>query len=47
MATLIQIWHSYGQDSQLRLKVAGACIKHAGTIRSEDAGTTNHANRLI
>lgn len=34
-------------NADLRNKVAVACIVAADMIRTEDVGTTNHANRLI
>ena len=34
-------------DSTLKNKVEVACIVAAEAIRGEDAGTTNHANRLV
>ena len=34
-------------DGDLKNKLDVACIIAAETIRTEDAGTTNHANRLL
>ncbi len=47
MATLMDIKLAYDGHATLLNRVQGACIKLAGAIRSEDVGTTNHANRLI
>lgn len=46
MATYAEIRDLF-TDSSLRNKVSVACIVAAEAIRNEDAGTTNHANRLI
>jgi len=34
-------------NSELRNRVKVACVIAADTVRGEDAGTANHANRLI
>lgn len=47
MATLKDYTMLYDGNGDFLDRVEGACIKKAGTIRTEDAGTTNHANRLI
>ena len=46
MATLQQIYN-VAHSSLLAPRVAGALYKAAASIRAEDAGTTNHANRLL
>lgn len=38
--------HCYG-PSVLLARFMGSCLKSAGAIKAEDAGTTNHANRVI
>ena len=45
MATLAELW-TLLEDPALKEKVAAACLIAAETIRTEDAGTANHANRL-
>ena len=45
MATYIEIT-ALINDSTLRQKIAVACIVAAENIRTEDAGTANHTNRL-
>lgn len=45
MATLSEIW-TLLEDPSLKEKVASACLLAVETIRTEDAGTANHANRL-
>jgi hypothetical protein len=47
MATLLDIQLAYDGHASMLNRVKGACIKLAGTIRTESVGTTNHANRLI
>ena len=46
MATYTELRQLFA-DNDLRNRVQVACIVAAETIRSEDAGTTNHANRLV
>jgi len=46
MATYIELRGLYG-NGDLENKVEVACIVAAESIRNEDAGTTNHANRLV
>lgn len=46
MATLAEIW-TLLEDPALKEKVSAACLIAAETVRTEDAGTANHANRLI
>ena len=36
-----------GQSDDVTYQVAGACLKAAQDIQAEDAGTENHANRLL
>lgn len=45
MATLSEIY-TLLEDPTLKEKVASACLIAAQAIIEEDAGTTNHANRL-
>lgn len=45
MATLSEIW-TLLTDPTLQQKVSAACMVAAEAIRTEDAGTANHANRL-
>lgn len=46
MATYIEIKGLFG-GTALKDRVAVACIIAAETIRNEDVGITNHANRLL
>jgi len=46
MATYMEIKELYNH-SDLQDKVEVACIVAAETIRTEDTGTTNHANRMV
>jgi hypothetical protein len=46
MATYIELLGAYN-DSTLRQKIAVACVVAAETIRTEDPGTANHANRVL
>ena len=46
MATYMELRGLFG-NGELSNRVEVACIVAAGTIRSEDAATENHANRLI
>ncbi len=46
MATLTELF-TVINDSDLQDKVAAACLIAADIIRTEDAGTANHANRLL
>lgn len=46
MATYMELRQLF-TSGDLRNKVEVACIVAAETIRTEDAGTTNHANRLL
>lgn len=44
---LVDIYNCWaGQAGLLKAKFIGACLKAAYAISNEDAGTTNHANRL-
>ena len=45
MATLTELF-DLRNDATLRNRVAAACDIAAEAIRTEDAGTANHANRL-
>lgn len=45
MATYAELFDLRANDG-LRNKIAVACVIAAGNIRTEDPGTTNHANRL-
>jgi len=45
MATYAELRQLFGQGDLLN-KTEVACLVAAATIRAEDAGTTNHANRL-
>jgi hypothetical protein len=47
MATYTELYKLALEDSVLRNKITTACIIAAEAIRGEDAGTANHANRLI
>lgn len=44
---LIDKYYAYKGKGRLLERMAGACLKAAGDIRTEDPGTTNHANRLL
>ena len=44
---LLDIYFAYKGSGRLLERVAGACLVAAGNIRAEDAGTANHANRVI
>jgi hypothetical protein len=46
MATLSELHSLFGNNDML-VKVESAIVVAAETIRTEDVGTTNHANRLI
>ena len=46
MATYLELMGLFGHNDLL-VKTEVACIIAAESIRSEDPGTTNHANRLI
>lgn len=46
MATLSELW-TLLEDPSLKEKVSAACLIAAEAIRVEDAGTANHANRLL
>ena len=46
MATYEELRALFAEDA-LRNKIEVAVIVAAETIRTEDAGTTNHANRLV
>lgn len=45
MATYLEL-HNLQSNNELFRRVASACVIAAETIRSEDVGTTNHANRI-
>ena len=47
MATLLQIADMYHGGNAFFKRVMGACMKAAWDIINEDAGTDNHANRLV
>ena len=47
MATLEQIADLYAGGNLFFKRVVGACLSAAWDIVNEDAGTENHANRLI
>ena len=46
MATYLELRALFGYND-LKNKVEVACIVAAETIRAEDAGTANHANRVL
>ncbi|HUW81178.1 MAG TPA: hypothetical protein VMZ31_00105 [Phycisphaerae bacterium] len=46
MASYVELRQLFG-NGDLRNKIEVACIVAAEAIRTEDAGTANHANRLI
>ena len=46
MATYTELRNLFN-NSELKNRVSVACIVAAETIRGEDIGTTNHANRLL
>lgn len=46
MATYAELF-DLRADSALRNRIAVACVVAAEAIRSEDAATANHANRLL
>ena len=46
MATYIELRQLYGHGDLLN-RIEVACIVAAEKIRTEDAGTANHANRLV
>lgn len=46
MATYAELYNLQS-DSALRNRVTVACTIAANTVRAEDPGTTNHANRLL
>jgi len=46
MATLLSTYH-LAFDSTLRARICGACWQASADILNEDAGTTNHANRVL
>lgn len=44
---LVDIYNCWtGESGTLRAKFVGACLKAAYNVVNEDAGTSNHANRL-
>ena len=45
--SLLQIAQAYHGEGTLLRRIEGACLHTAAYIRIEDAGTTNHANRLV
>lgn len=47
MATLIEQYNIVFSDNSLKNRVTMACIVAAKNVFGEDAGTTNHANRLV
>jgi hypothetical protein len=46
-ATLWDVAIAYDGAGRLLKRIEGGLIVAAGAIRTEDSGTTNHANRLI
>ena len=46
MATNLQIYNT-AQSPQLSARILGGLYKAASNVRAEDAGTTNHANRVL
>jgi len=46
MATNLQIYNT-AQSPQLSARILGGLYKAASTIRAEDSGTPNHANRIL
>lgn len=46
MATYIELRQIFGNGDLLN-RIEVACIVAASTIQSEDAGTANHANRVL
>lgn len=47
MAATLQQIYNVAHSSLIASRVAGALYKAAASIRAEDAGTANHANRLL
>lgn len=47
MATLLEVYNLRVTSSLLRNRVAAAVAKAAMDVLNEDAGTTNHAARLV
>ena len=47
MATYTELYSLMSGQSELKNKITVAVIVAAESIRNEDVGTTNHANRLI
>jgi hypothetical protein len=47
MATLLEIAGLYEGENKLFKRTMGAAMKVAWAILAEDAGTANHANRLV
>ena len=47
MATLLETSRLLNERGDLWNKVRGGVIKAASSVYAEDAGTTNHANRLL
>lgn len=47
MATLQELYNLWHEGSDLRARVAAACAKASNDVLNEDAGTANHANRLV
>ncbi len=46
MATYLEL-HNTQSNNELTRRVRTACVIAADTIRAEDGGTTNHANRML
>lgn len=46
MATYLELRQLFA-EGRLKNRIEVACIVAAETIRTEDVGTTNHANRLL
>ena len=45
---LVDIYNAWrGESGALKAKFVGACLKAAYDILNEDAGTANHANRVV
>lgn len=47
MATLNELWNLRYTTDTLRTRVTAACAKAAWDVLYEDAGTANHANRIL
>jgi len=47
MATLLEIWNLKSTSANLRNRCAAAVAKAAQDVLNEDAGTENHAARVV